>query len=122
MSGNKFLLDTNVIINHLNGNETVAALLEDSYLYISAITFTELLSKQLTEKENVILLNYLGSVHVIHTNEFICKTASHLRKKSKIKLPDAIIASTSLFLDIPLVTFDNDFDKINDLNILKLSL
>jgi predicted nucleic acid-binding protein len=122
MSGTNFLLDTNVIINHLNGNKNVEALLDGALLYISAITFTELISKNLPQSESIILSDYLQTVHVIHTNDFICKLSAEIRKKSKLKLPDAIIAATSIFLHIPLVSFDSDFDKVDDLQIIKLIL
>jgi predicted nucleic acid-binding protein len=35
----------------------------------------------------------------------------------KIKLPDAIVAATAIYLDVPLTTFDSDFNKIADLKI-----
>jgi predicted nucleic acid-binding protein len=122
MSGTKFLLDTNVIVNHLNGNKNVETLLDGALLYISAITFTELISKKLPQSESIILSDYLQTVHVIHTNDFICKLSAEIRRKSKLKLPDAIIAATSIFLDIPFVSFDSDFDRVNDLQIIKLIL
>ncbi len=52
----------------------------------------------------------------------ICEIAAGLRKNFRIKLPDAIIAATSFFLNIPLITFDETFYKIDDLKILKLDL
>jgi predicted nucleic acid-binding protein len=48
--------------------------------------------------------------------------AGQIRRNKKIKMPDAIIAATCFFLDIPLVTFDDDLDNIPDLKIIKLSL
>jgi len=38
----------------------------------------------------------------------------------KIKLPDAIIASTSLYLNFPLVTADTGFQNIPQLDLLFL--
>jgi predicted nucleic acid-binding protein len=123
MSGNKFVVDTNIIIYHLTGNVDVELLLQDKVLFISSITYTELLShSRLSADEEKILRKYLKAIQVIHTNEFVCEIAASLRKNSKIKLPDAFIAATSFFLDIPLITFDNDFDKAKDLRIIKLSL
>ena len=123
MNGTKLLADTNVIIYHLSGNKQVEALLENNIVYISALTFSELLSSpSLTAGEETILRQYLKAVHIIHTNDFICELAATLRRDVKIKLPDAIIAATSFFLDIPLITFDTDFDKINDIKIIKLIL
>lgn len=54
---------------------------------------------------------YLADTHIIHTNNFICETAAQLRQAVRLKLPDALIAATGLFLDIPLLSFDSDFEK-----------
>src|SRR5947208_3102596 len=119
MSGNKFLIDTNVIIYHLAGNSDVERLLDNAVLYISALTFAELLSKRgLTSSEEQIVRSYIQSIYIIHTNDFICEVAADIRRAKKIKLPDAIIAATCFFLDIPLVTFDSDLDNIPDLKII----
>jgi predicted nucleic acid-binding protein len=60
-----------------------------------------------------------GTNFLLDTN---VKLSAEIRKKSKLKLPDAIIAATSIFLHIPLVSFDSDFDKVDDLQIIKLIL
>jgi predicted nucleic acid-binding protein len=46
----------------------------------------------------------------------------NLKQKHRIKLPDAIIAATAVYLDIPLITFDSDFDKIDDIKLILLKL
>lgn len=123
MSGSKILVDTNVIIYHLNGNKDIELLLQDNIIYISSITYTELLSNAATtETGNQILQEYLKNMLIVHTNDFICELAAELRKKSRLKLPDALIAATCFFLNVPLITFDNDFEKVDDLRILKLTL
>ncbi len=122
MNGIKILADTNVIIYHFAGNDKIENFLNNKVVYISAITYSELLSKPLPSSEEFILKEYLNSIHIIHTNDFICEIAAGLRKSYKIKLPDAIIAATCFFLNIPLITFDDNFYKIDDLKILKLDL
>lgn len=120
MNGNKFVADTNIIVSHLNGNKNIEAILEDSILFISAITYSELLSSsKLSTAETKIIREYLSMAQIVHTNEFICETAAGIRRHTKIKLPDAIIAATCFYLDIPLLTLDNDFDKIDKLRIIK---
>jgi len=61
-------------------------------------------------------------LQIVHTNEFICEIAAGLRRGLKLKLPDAIIAATCFYLDLPLITFDKDFEKIKDLRVIKLTL
>ena len=120
MSGIKVLADTNVIIYHLAGNSKIESILNNNLIYISGIAYAELLSKPLPLNEENILKDYLSSLNIVHTNDMICEIAAYLRKNFKIKLPDAIIAATSFFLNIPLITFDEDFYKIDDLKILKI--
>lgn len=39
------------------------------------------------------------------------------KQKSKVKIPDAIVASTALFLQLPLTTADKGFEKIDNLDL-----
>jgi len=43
-------------------------------------------------------------------------------QKFVIKLPDAIIAATALYLDLPLLTADKEFSKIPDVKLILLEL
>jgi len=120
MSGNKFVADTNVIVHHLNGSKNIEAILECSILFVSAITYAELpASSKLSPTEIKIVKEYLSMLQIVHTNEFICETAAGIRRSSKVKLPDAIVAATCFYLDIPLLSLDRDFDKIDNLKIIK---
>ena len=44
----------------------------------------------------------------------------NLKKKYNIKLPDAIIAATSIFLEIPLFSYDKGFSQIEELEFFLL--
>ena len=54
----------------------------------------------------------------IEWNSKIKEQTIELRKKYSIKLPDAIIASTSLVYGIPLITADRGFSKIVELDLI----
>jgi len=45
-----------------------------------------------------------------------------LRKKYSIKLPDAIVASTSIVYGLPLVTADKAFSKIKELDLILIEI
>jgi predicted nucleic acid-binding protein len=45
-----------------------------------------------------------------------------LKQKNIIKLPDAIIAATAIYLDLPLLTFDKGFKNISNLKLIMLDL
>ena len=40
-----------------------------------------------------------------------------IKQSKKIKTPDAIVAATSMLLEIPLITSDKGFEKIDNLNL-----
>jgi len=119
MSGNSILLDTNIVLYLLSGDETIADILNESIIFLSFITELELLGyKDLSAKELIKIESLLADATVIDINSDIKKIVINLRKSNKIKLPDAIIAATSHFLDIPLLTSDKDLSKLSDMNIL----
>lgn len=119
MSGNKLLLDTNIILYLLNGDETIADLLDGKEIYISVITEMELLSFSEISKEEVKdVKNFIKECKVVFINSEIKDDAVFLRRKYKTKLPDAIIIATALHLNLPLVTADNDFKKIDGIRLI----
>jgi predicted nucleic acid-binding protein len=64
----------------------------------------------------------VDDAYLIDWNIKIKEQTINLRKKYTIKLPDAIIAATSLANKIPLVTADKAFSKIEELDIILISL
>ena len=52
-------------------------------------------------------------------NPGIKLTAIKIRKTYKLKLPDCIIAATSEYLNIPLLTADIEFNKLKSMQILQ---
>jgi hypothetical protein len=45
-----------------------------------------------------------------------------IRVDNKLKIPDAIIAATSLYLKTPIVTADERFKKVIDLELIYYSI
>jgi predicted nucleic acid-binding protein len=116
MSGNRYFIDTNIALYLLSGDEAIIDLLNEQDIYISVITEMELLCyKDLTEKDIIVIKEFIQSCIVIELNQMIKENTIRIKKLNKIKLPDAIIASTSLFLNIPLITADLGFKNINEI-------
>ncbi|PKR80046.1 VapC toxin family PIN domain ribonuclease [Brumimicrobium salinarum] len=93
--------------------------LTDSKIYISSITELELYGKRnLSDKEIAILDELINQCIVIDLIEPIKEIVKKLNQKHSIKLPDAIIAASSIYTDIPMVTFDNDFRKLTELKLI----
>ena len=119
MNGNNILVDTNLIILGIGGNQHVREILEGNTLFISVITEIELLSIPFTNSNDERLLrDFIANCFVLDLDSEIKKSAVSVRKKSKIKLPDAIIAATSIAKKLPLFTADKGFNKIQGLNLV----
>lgn len=120
MSGTKILLDTNAIIALFDGNEIVKGLLAGNILHISVVSEMEALSYQkLSDRETKMVESFIGDCIVLELSPDIKKLTIATRKKYKLKLPDAIIAATALYYQLPLVSADKAFDKVEDLELFR---
>ena len=123
MNGNKIFVDTNIILYLLNGDETLAELLDGKQLYISFITQLELLSYPKNSRKDIrIIQEFIEQCIIIDINEEIKDIVIDLKRKQQFKLPDGIIIATALYLDLPLITADQDFTLILILFIQVISL
>lgn len=119
MSGNKFFLDTNIILYLLDGDQTLATFLYEKQLYISFITELELLGFDgITKKEEVVVRDFLQQCKIFPINTSIKEETIRIQRKYHTKLPDSIIIATALQLDLPLVSADNTFTKVEELNFI----
>jgi predicted nucleic acid-binding protein len=119
MSGNNILVDTNLIILGIGGNHQVRELLEDHSLFISVITEIELLSIPFNNSQDEKLMrSFISNCFTIDLDSEVKQQTIAIRKKSKVKLPDAIIAASSIVKKLPLFTADKGFGKISGLNVV----
>ena len=119
MSGNKLFLDTNIILYLLNGDETLAELLNKKQLYISVITELELLAyNNITTKEDKVINEFIAQCKIISINNAVKEETIRIRKTYNTKLPDSIIIATALYLDLPLITSDIEFKKVEELTLI----
>ncbi|MEP6712893.1 MAG: type II toxin-antitoxin system VapC family toxin [Ferruginibacter sp.] len=118
MNGSKLVLDTNIVLYLLAGDKTVAEFLQGKQGYISFITELELIGyHEITTKELQQVRNFLEDCTIIELNEEIKSIYINLRKKYRVKLGDAVAAATAIFLDIPFMSADKDFNKIEELQL-----
>lgn len=118
MSEHRLLCDTNVLIYLLNGNTTVAEFLDHKNIFISFITELELYGKRMNPPQLSIIKSLIDNCIVIDLIQPIKNIVIELRQKYTIKLPDAIIAATAIYYDVPLVTFDVGFKSIDELKLI----
>jgi predicted nucleic acid-binding protein len=112
MNGVKFLLDTNVVIGVLSGQEETRALIEEGRVSldssaISQITRIELLSfAELTAEAEAKIRQFLSALSILYLDEDVESAAIALRRNLRMKLPDAIILATTQVHGLTLLTLD----------------
>ena len=123
--GSSYLIDSNVAIDLVAGRlpQRGAEWLDDAInkqlIYTSVINQIELLGFNGSERELRILKDLLKAISILSLNDTVVARTIALRREVKIKLPDAIIAATTLVHDLSLVTRNiKDFGKINNLRLV----
>ena len=122
MNVKRYLLDSNILIYHLNGETKATDFILKNFnvCAISQITFVEVLSFDFDEQEAVQVENLLKCFEIINASDDIAQQCLKNRKVKKIKIPDNIIASTAQVNDLILVTRNIDDFKQLDLRIINI--
>ena len=111
MNGTKIIFDTCAVIKLLEMQydlTTIGINVDEAQLLTSVIVRMELLSKrQMQKEEEQRIISFLDDLTIISLNEEIEKKAIELRRNTSLKLPDSIIAATSIVLDALLLTDDD---------------
>jgi toxin FitB len=122
--GKGYLIDTNVLLDFLADKlpEKSKALLSGLHpeeTYTSIVVKIEALGYNGPSQTMQVLTEFLGQLQVLPLTEQVADQTILIRKKIKIKLPDAIIAATALVHHLTLITRNTaDFKKIEDLLLL----
>lgn len=119
-----FLLDSNVLIDCLEGKEEIRQFIEQikTPVFISVISITELLAKpSLSKTQENFVEDFLQQFSVLEYSEGIAKEAAKLKKKYHLKFPDAIIAATAYIHKLTLVSRDKGFRKIREIETVNFS-
>src|ERR1035438_5100556 len=100
--GKRYLIDTSAVIKYLNddfppeGTAYIDKALEDEQV-ISFISEIELQSWNPTNpKDLIVYLDFVKEAVIISIDPEIIKETIEIRKKQKLKIPDAIIAATAI--------------------------
>lgn len=117
-----FIADTNFLLYVHEGNSIVTPFLNYNF-GISFISEVELLGfKGISQLEELKIKDLIKDCFYVDWSEAIKEQTIVLRKKYKVKLPDAIIAATAITHGIPLVTADKDYTKITELDLILVEL
>ena len=118
-----YLIDNNVISNYFSNSYSQSMMhfvadVFDSTPTISIITQIEALSlvdKNKTKEK--ILKEFILDSTIINLSSDIVNECIKIRRSRKIKTPDAIIAATAIVLNLILITSDEDFQGIQNLQL-----
>ncbi|MEM8528548.1 MAG: type II toxin-antitoxin system VapC family toxin [Bacteroidota bacterium] len=120
----RYVLDTSAVIKYLDETFPDKALLFldqvlDEESNISFITQIELLVWSPPNPDDLnIYQTFVDNSNVIHVNEDIIEHCITIRKTTKIKVPDALIAASAIVFDLTLVSDnDQDFNKVLEMDI-----
>jgi len=121
------IVDTNIIISSIRGNEMARQLIKKylSSIHISVVTEIELYSGATTKAKKDVVEKVIALHPTIPINKSICEIATRLVKTyntghKSLFLPDAFIAATCIHENCRLLTFNlKDFDFIKGLHLAK---
>ena len=124
--GKLVCFDSNILIYYLNQSlplpikSWVDEQLCQNNAYISVITRIEILGYyQCSQLQHEIAQMFIKQFQECALPETVVQSCIDLKRKYRIKLPDAIIAATALDLNVPLVTRNvTDFNKISELQLI----
>jgi toxin FitB len=117
----KYLVDTNSIIDAQigripkNGLAFLGDVINENFV-ISFITYIEVLGYKDVPQTTQ---DFMELANIIEIDKAIIDACIELRKRKKIKLPDAIIAATALTNNLTLISRNTkDFDDISGLTCI----
>jgi len=123
MSGFDLVVDTNILIYILSGNQQIAEATRGKNLIASFITEMELRSwPSLTQESSQTIKKLLAQCRIVSLNDQIKEKAIEIRKKTKLKLPDSIVCATSIYLGQPLLSADRALKKVAELDLLLITI
>jgi predicted nucleic acid-binding protein len=99
------VFDTNILIDYLIGVEEAQEEIERyARRGISIITWMELQIGSRSEDEADVIDLFLREFRVIEINRQVARRAIEIRRRTKVRLPDAIIWATAQLESAPLIT------------------
>jgi len=122
--GQKYLIDTCAVIKYLENYFPPKALafMDDLVDHDSKVSFITKIELLVWKPSNVsdlkIREEFLAGSEILFVDDDIILRAIQVRQKTKIKLPDAIIAATAIVRNLILLSDnDKDFSKVEALGL-----
>jgi len=124
MEQQQYLIDTNAVVDYL-GKILPAAGMDfmdgviDAVPTVSVVTKIEMLGFNAPAEHYQLLSDFIKDATVVDLTDNIVDSTIDIRKKYKIKLPDAIIAATAIVHKMILITRNiSDFKNVTSLTVI----
>ncbi len=117
-----YLIDSNIIIYHLNGDKRATDFICKNIKIssISRISYIEILSFDFNKKDVLSVKKMLNLMNIFDTSDAIANQCIINRKVLKIKIPDNLIASTAQVNGLVLVTRNVQDFKSLDIQLMNI--
>jgi len=111
MNGTNLVFDTCAVVKLLDQQYDLPTLgidIDEAQLLTSVIVRMELLSKRnMTDDEESDIREFLDDLIIVPLDDAIEQKAIEIRRATAVKLPDCIVAATSIILNAVLLTDDH---------------
>ena len=119
------VIDTDILVDYFRKYEKSEKFFdnlkkEETIVYFSAITETELISGSECNKSEIKarVLHFLSNFTKIHVDNQIAVKAGDYRRVYGMRIPDALIAATAYAMKSSLLTRNiKDFERIEEINV-----
>jgi len=119
-------IDSNILISYLNGERLTVETLsewekEGRTLFISSVSVCEVLSLPHLDNNDINGIKiYLEGFISVSFDDKIAETAALLRRLYRLSMADAAIGATAIRYEVPLVTRDQDFRAVKEIQIVEI--
>lgn len=121
-----FILDTNILIYYISGEKKagdfiLGALANNTDLAVAAISVLEFMSYgEIAVKDKETFLLLMEQVSVVSLDFDQALLAAKIRLNYKLRLADSAIAASAMVNDAILVSRDQGFNKIKEIEVMDL--
>lgn len=120
------MIDTNVVIYFLEGNEIFGSLSREVFStiekgevkgYISVVTVAEVLIKPMKQGDNFLVdritrfLKTFPNLYIVDIDKTVAMEAAKIRSKTGLKMPDALIIASAKVAGSAIVGTDNEWNN-----------
>jgi predicted nucleic acid-binding protein len=117
----RYVLDTNVALYLLSGR--LVNPLPVGEFYLSIISEIEMLSfSAIGQEEESRIREFLTQVTIVGLSEEVKQSTIEIRRKYRLKLPDAIVCATALVMDSNLLSNYVQLGKVTELTLSSVQI